>query len=93
MNPEFDHNVNGFQRLVWSCRRGMLELDILLSNFLHEAFLSLNDEQKQDFIALLQYPDPTLFSFLMGDALSGVKAHDAMILLVREHARQRLSST
>lgn len=92
MNPKNDHNLNTLQRLVWSCRRGMLELDIILSNFLHEAFFNLNNEQKQGFTELLHYSDPELFSFLMGETLSDTASHNDIILLVRQHARKRLST-
>ena len=92
MKLKIDHNVNELQRLAWSCRRGMLELDIILSNFLQEEFLKLNTDQKQAFTDILQYPDPELFSFLMGNMLPNTPSHSDIILLVREHARKRLSS-
>lgn len=91
MKLKIDHNVNELQRLVWSCRRGMLELDIILSNFLHERYMCCNSEQKQAFNELLTYPDPELFTLLMGEALPLIPLHHEIVLLVREHARKRLS--
>lgn len=51
------------QRLRWQCRRGMLELDILLLNFLDEQYLNLTATERQQFETLLQEQDPTLYSW------------------------------
>lgn len=87
-----DHNVKKFERLVWACRRGMLELDDILANFLHNCFLNLNVQQKQAFSDLLAYSDPELASFLLYNRLTGIKEHDEIILMVREHARSRFQN-
>ena len=52
--------------LRWSCRRGMLELDLIFERFLHQHVDSLTEEQIVAFEALLNYPDPDLFAWLMG---------------------------
>ena len=31
--------IESMQRIRWACRRGMLELDVLLGNFLDHAYL------------------------------------------------------
>jgi len=55
-------------RLRWKCRRGMLELDIMLHSFLtHEnGYQTLNDAQRVLFEQLLDYEDNPLFELLMG---------------------------
>ena len=53
-------------RLSWQCRRGMLELDILLQTFLDKAYLSLSKEEQGAFLTLLDYPDTVLLEYLMG---------------------------
>ncbi len=53
--------------LRWQCRRGMLELDILLNTFLDRKYSQLNETQHQVFTRLLQYPDQTLFDLLMAN--------------------------
>ncbi len=53
------------KRLQWQCRRGMLELDVLLGRFLENYYDQLSVQQKQDFIALLQISDPEIYSWLM----------------------------
>ncbi len=50
----------------WACRRGMLELDVLLLPFMDEAFDELTDEQQLIFERLLTSDDPDLFAWFMG---------------------------
>lgn len=54
----------------WQCRRGMLELDLLLNNFVDKKIESLTQEQKQTFELLLSYPDQTLLDLLLGNSVS-----------------------
>ena len=54
----------------WQCRRGMLELDLLLNNFVDKGVESLSAEQKQTFEMLLSYPDQTLLDLLLGNSVS-----------------------
>ena len=55
-----------YARLMWACRRGMLELDVLFMPFVEEAFDDLSDEQKLVFERLLTCDDPDLFAWFMG---------------------------
>ena len=45
------------RRLAWRCRRGMLELDIILQKFVNEQFSSLTIEELQVFDEMLDLPD------------------------------------
>ena len=54
------------QRLRWQCRRGMLELDLLLQSFLENKYYELDDLEQQDFNRLLDIPDQELLELLMG---------------------------
>ena len=45
------------RRLAWRCRRGMLELDIVLQRFVLKHFNSLTAAEMQAFDALLNLPD------------------------------------
>jgi antitoxin CptB len=54
----------------WQCRRGMLELDLLLNNFVDKKVDNLNATQKQTFELLLSYPDQTLLDLLLGNSVS-----------------------
>jgi antitoxin CptB len=57
-------------RLRWQCRRGMLELDLLLNNFVDKKVNSLSEQEKQSFELLLSYPDQTLLDLLLGNSVS-----------------------
>ncbi len=52
-------------RLRWQCRRGMRELDILLTRYLDHDYLQASADQKQAFRELLALPDPDLISYLL----------------------------
>jgi antitoxin CptB len=75
--------------LKWACRRGMLELDVLLGNFLNEAYPSLASEDKQHFISLLSCPDPELFVWLMGGQVPEDPHLAKIVEVIRHHVRTR----
>ena len=54
----------------WQCRRGMLELDLLLNNFNNNAIDTLNLQEKKSFELLLSYPDQTLLDLLLNNTVS-----------------------
>lgn len=51
-------------RLRWQCRRGMLELDIVLQRFLEQDYQKLNKQEKKSFAKLLQEADTDLLAYL-----------------------------
>ncbi|NDH09151.1 MAG: succinate dehydrogenase assembly factor 2 family protein [Gammaproteobacteria bacterium] len=53
-------------RFLWRCRRGMLELDLLLGRFMEQGFHQLDETQRALFRELLEEPDPDLYAWLMG---------------------------
>lgn len=53
---------------VWRCRRGMLELDILLARFIDRALDTLTEDELEMFTDLLQYPDPDIHSWLTANS-------------------------
>jgi antitoxin CptB len=53
-------------RFMWRCRRGMLELDLLLGRFMEQGYDQLDETQRDLFKALLEEPDPDLYAWLMG---------------------------
>jgi len=77
--------------LRWACRRGMLELDVLLGNFLEEAYFSLEENDKEIFIRLLDLPDPDLFAYLTGNEIPKEEDIKKMIERIRKHAESRHS--
>ncbi len=58
--------VSELARMRWKCRRGMLELDLLLRDFLDSGYASLDDAQRRCFDHILDYPDAVLLEWFMG---------------------------
>jgi antitoxin CptB len=75
--------------LRWACRRGMLELDILLGCFLEEAFPKLSLKEQTGFIQLLDHNDQDLFVWLTGKELPPDPAVATVVAQVRYHAQSR----
>ncbi|MCH1423806.1 succinate dehydrogenase assembly factor 2 [Burkholderiales bacterium] len=71
-------------RLRWSCRRGLLELDLVLQRFLREEYPLLGDEQKQTFSRLLGLPDNDLLDLAMGRADTTDEAFGEIVQLMRK---------
>ena len=72
-------------RVKWACRRGMLELDVVIMPFFDECFDSLNESDQKDFISLLTCDDPDLFSWIMGHARSENLAHASIVDKIVAH--------
>jgi antitoxin CptB len=51
-------------RIRWHCRRGLLELDLVLTKFLDTRFESLTALQKESFIRLINYADNDLWDLI-----------------------------
>jgi len=52
-------------RLLWQCRRGMLELDFVLHDFVTNSYDALANEEKRAFLNLLDEPDQLIFDWLV----------------------------
>ena len=73
-------------KISWNCRRGMLELDLILNRFINRCLDELTEEQFSVFETLLGYPDPDLYAWMMGyedpasqelaDFVAFIKRHD-----------------
>ena len=55
-------------RIRWHCRRGMLELDLVLGAFVERQFGRLDARQIAAFRELLEYQDQDLLDLVMGRA-------------------------
>lgn len=53
-------------RLRWQCRRGMLELDLMLESFVEKRYADLSVKTKKAFHQLLNCQDQILLDYLMG---------------------------
>ena len=92
INNHSVNHPNHLTKLAWACRRGMLELDVLLGNFLKGAYGSLSLEDKQAFTDLLSYPDPDLFAWLLGQSIPEDKELANITGMIRQYAQSRFST-
>ena len=56
------------RKVLWRCRRGMKELDILLERFARERYETASEDEKRAFTRLLDLPDPDLVAYFFGHA-------------------------
>ncbi|WP_417615973.1 succinate dehydrogenase assembly factor 2 [Oceanisphaera sp.] len=82
-------NSSDKPRLVWACRRGMLELDVILGPFVEHEYDGLNDEHKAVFRRLLECDDPDLFAWFMGHQRSNDAGFQAMVEYILERNQIR----
>nr|WP_086940269.1 succinate dehydrogenase assembly factor 2 [Thaumasiovibrio occultus] len=84
------YSVEEKARIKWSCRRGMLELDVIIMPFFEECFESLSEKEQQDFVALMECDDPDLFTWTMGHGRSDNLGLAAMVDKIVAHNRSKL---
>jgi len=65
--------VTDLGRLRWRCRRGMKELDVLLTRYVDERFAAAPAAEQQAFERLLDAQDPVLYAYCLGQ--TPVPAH------------------
>lgn len=58
-------SIASIAELRWQCRRGMLELDLLLMPFLEREYGTLLPQDQTTFVELLSYPDQTLYAWFL----------------------------
>jgi antitoxin CptB len=53
-------------RLRWRCRRGMKELDLLLTGYVDWDYRHADPDHQEAFRRLLDCPDPTIYDYVLG---------------------------
>lgn len=71
-------------KLRWQCRRGMLELDLLLLPFLEKVFPNLSAQEQQVFMRLLACTDQDLYDWLVAHKEPEDKSLTTIIKRVRD---------
>ncbi|MFI3245638.1 MAG: succinate dehydrogenase assembly factor 2 [Ferrimonas sp.] len=79
-----EHTELSIRRLKWACRRGMLELDVLLGPFVEQCYRQLSSAEQATFERLLQCDDPELFAWFMGHESCPDPDLAAMIAQIRQ---------
>ncbi|WP_242604556.1 succinate dehydrogenase assembly factor 2 [Legionella fairfieldensis] len=76
-------------KLKWHCRRGMLELDLILTRFADNNLNNMNEAQLTVFSKLLACTDPELFSWLMSYEKPADKELADFVEFIRLHDKLR----
>ena len=71
------------RRLLWRCRLGMKELDVLLERYAHSGQVPASAAARGVFARLLQMPDPQLAAYLLGGDLPRDPALAALVQQIR----------
>jgi antitoxin CptB len=82
--------INNKQRLRWACRRGMLELDLILESYLLERFDQASHDEQNKFIKLLECSDQDLFDWLLKKAEPEDRETKEMITILLNHAHAKV---
>jgi antitoxin CptB len=53
-------------RLRWRCRRGMKELDLLLTRYLDQRYGAAPPTEQEAFRGLLETQDPVIYAYCLG---------------------------
>jgi antitoxin CptB len=71
------------KRLRWRCRRGMRELDQLLTRWLDREWTAASDSQREVFLRLLDSEDDRLWRWFLGHETAPDAALDSLIQYIR----------
>jgi antitoxin CptB len=71
-------------RLRWRCRRGMRELDQLLTRYLEHAWPDDSERQRGVFLKLLDCEDDRLWDWFMGHEVPADAEIAALVARIRE---------
>ncbi len=82
-------DCHALSRLRWACRRGMLELDVLLAPFAEQDYPGLAPAQQQAFQQLLQHSDLELFRWLLRREQPAAPALQQIIGVILERHEAR----
>ena len=73
-------------RLRWLCRRGMKELDLVMTSYLESRYATASEAEKIGFKTLLEMPDPDLYAILLGKQTSSNQAINSLARSIRTMA-------
>ena len=71
-------------KIRWHCRRGLLELDLILEQFNARHLAGLDAAQLERFRELLAFSDNDLLDLVMGRTAAPDPRFDAMLQLLQE---------
>jgi len=75
--------MSDLDKLRWRCRRGTLELDLVLRRYLETRFSTADRAEQQAFLALLEQEDDELIRYLLGQLNPPDPALAALVSRIR----------
>ena len=76
-------------KIKWQCRRGMLELDLILSRFIDSELEKLSQNELDILEKVLAAPDPELYSWLLGESIPMDKELHHIVEYIQLHYTPR----
>ncbi|HYN76226.1 MAG TPA: succinate dehydrogenase assembly factor 2 [Lamprocystis sp. (in: g-proteobacteria)] len=70
-------------RLRWRCRRGMRELDVMLTRYLDRVWTTASSAERDAFVQLVELQDPDLFGYLVARTTPAEESQRAVIARIR----------
>ena len=75
-------------RLRWLCRRGMKELDLVMTRYLDTQYSQASEPERESFRDLLALPDPDLYSLILGREMATTGRLENLAQTIRKMASQ-----
>ncbi|MDV6346442.1 succinate dehydrogenase assembly factor 2 [Nitrosomonas sp. Is35] len=73
-----------FERARWRCRRGLLELDIILQRFMDQHYAQLDQQGLEQFERLLSLPDNDLWDLIAAKQINRDSDLQAILELLQK---------
>ena len=80
--------MSELSRLRWLCRRGMKELDVLMSAYLESYYAGASADDQRHFKTLLEMQDPELYNLLLGRRDAPDPALEPLVEFLRGMSRR-----
>ncbi len=75
-------------RLRWLCRRGMKELDLVMSRYLEHHYATASGDEQARFRTLLEMPDPELWDLLLGHSQAPEPGLEPLVQFLQQMSSQ-----
>ncbi len=75
--------MSEISKLRWHCRRGMKELEVLLTRYLEQSYPDADLEEKALFVKLLELQDPLMYTYMIGRDTSPDESLQTLIDKIR----------
>ena len=70
--------------VLWRCRRGIREMDLLLQQFVTNQYSDLSEKEKQAFLDLLDESDLDIMDWIMERTVPPTHALESIVQMIRD---------